>query len=48
MRKSLDSSRQFRRRTLHARAIRMLEIFIAYLGIFLVEIACLFPAVWVR
>jgi hypothetical protein len=33
---------------LQACAIRMREIFLAYVCIFLIESACLFPAVWVR
>jgi hypothetical protein len=36
------------RKTIHARAICVREIFFAYLCIFLIESACLFPAVWVR
>jgi hypothetical protein len=31
-----------------ARAIRMREILVAYACIFLIESACVFPAVWVR
>jgi len=33
---------------LYARAICMREILLAYTCIFLIESACLFPAVWVR
>jgi len=33
---------------LHARVIFLREIFLAYVCIFLIESACLFPAVWVR
>jgi len=36
------------RKKLHARAICVREILIAYAYIFLIESACLFPAVWVR
>jgi len=36
------------RKKLHERAICMREILIAYACIFLIESACLFPAVWVR
>jgi hypothetical protein len=35
-------------KALHARVIWTREILLAYLCIFLVESACLFPAVWVR
>jgi hypothetical protein len=35
-------------KTLHARVIWTREILLAYLCIFLIESACLFPAVWVR
>ena len=48
MNKSSHSSLQARRWTLRARAICVAEILLAYLGVFFVEIACLFPAVWVR
>lgn len=36
------------RKKLQTRAIWTREILLAYLGIFLIESACLFPAVWVR
>lgn len=36
------------RKFLHERVIFLREIFLAYAGIFLIESACLFPAVWVR
>jgi hypothetical protein len=48
MRKPTDSVKRLKKRNLHAQAIRMWEIFLAYFGIFLIESACLFPAVWVR
>ena len=51
MRKSTDSAlrlKRLKRRNLHARVIRLREIFLAYFGILLIESACLFPAVWVR
>jgi len=48
VRESANSSLQVRRRALHARAICIREIFFAYVCIFLIESACLFPAVWVR
>jgi len=46
--KPANSSLQTRRKAFHARAICVREIFIAYVCIFLIESACLFPAVWVR
>jgi len=48
VRKTSNPSMQARRRALQAQAICMREIFLAYLCIFLIESACLFPAVWVR
>jgi hypothetical protein len=36
------------RKALYLRAIYTREIFLAYLCIFLIESACLFPAVWMR
>jgi len=36
------------RKKLHARVICMREILLAYVCIFLIESACLFPAVWMR
>jgi hypothetical protein len=36
------------RRAIRARVACLREIFLAYFCICLVEIACLFPAVWVR
>src|SRR5712664_3498087 len=46
--KSCNPSLRKMRRTLLSRAIWTREIFLAYLCIFLIESACLFPAVWVR
>jgi len=46
--KSSDSPMQLQQRNLHVHAIRIREIFLAYFGIFLIESACLFPAVWMR
>ena len=48
MGKFSDSPMQLQQRNLHAHAIRIREIFLAYFGIFLIESARLFPAVWVR
>src|SRR6266481_7662677 len=48
VRKSSNSSPHPKRKTLHARAICLREIFHAYTCIFLIESACLFPAVWMR
>jgi len=46
--KSSDSSLQASRRSLCAHAICIRDVFFAYLCIFIIESACLFPAVWVR
>ena len=48
MRNSSHSSANPKRKTLQAQAICLREIFLAYACIFLIESACLFPAVWVR
>jgi len=48
VRNSSDSSLQEWRKALRAHANCIREVFLAYLCIFLVESACLFPAVWVR
>ncbi len=48
MSKFSNSSVRTMQKKLHARAICMREIFLAYVCIFLIESACLFPAVWVR
>jgi hypothetical protein len=36
------------RKAFYLRAIYTREIFLAYICIFLIESACLFPAVWMR
>ena len=48
MSKTSNPSLHMRRKALHTHAICLREIFLAYLCIFLIESACLFPAVWVR
>ena len=48
MHKSSDSSLRASRRSLRAHAICIRDVFFAYLCIFIIESACLFPAVWVR
>lgn len=48
MRESINRSLPVGRKTLQVHVICAREIFFAYLCIFLIEIACLFPAVWVR
>jgi hypothetical protein len=46
--KSANPSVRTMRQKLRARAICLGEILLAYVCIFLIESACLFPAVWVR
>jgi hypothetical protein len=46
--KYFHSSLRAKLKVIHARAICLREFFLAYLCIFLIESACLFPAVWVR
>jgi hypothetical protein len=36
------------RKAVYLRAIYTREIFLAYICMFLIESACLFPAVWIR
>jgi hypothetical protein len=48
VRESVNSSLPVGRKTLQAHVICVREILFAYLCIFLIESACLFPAVWVR
>ena len=48
VRKLSNLSLEARRKALCAQAIRFLEILLAYTCIFLIESACMFPAVWVR
>jgi hypothetical protein len=48
MGKLYKQSFRAKRKAFYLRAIYTREIFLAYLCIFLIESACLFPAVWVR
>ena len=48
MSKSSNASVRTMGKKLHARAICLREILLGYACIFLIESACLFPAVWVR
>jgi hypothetical protein len=48
MSKFFNPSVRTMQKKLHARAICVREILLTYACIFLIESACLFPAVWVR
>jgi hypothetical protein len=48
MNKFPDRSFHAKSKALYSRAIYTREIFLAYMCIFLIESACLFPAVWMR
>jgi hypothetical protein len=48
MGKPYNPSFHAKRKALYLRAIYTREIFLAYICIFLIESACLFPAVWMR
>jgi hypothetical protein len=48
MGKTYKPSFQVKRKAFYLRAIYTREIILAYTCIFLIESACLFPAVWMR
>jgi len=48
MSKPYKSSFHTIRKALYLRAIYTREIFLAYMCVFRIESACLFPAVWMR